>query len=149
MHTSLLNISEAANLAIHAMAVMAQAGKKNIGPVSATYIGRCLGSSESHISKVLQRLAKAGLALSTRGARGGFFLPARTAPVTALEILAAIDGPPREAACLLGVPHCTPGSCRLHGLLQIVRRQVEQVLGNITIQDFSIHLLPQPVGSGK
>ena len=66
-----LNISDAAALALHAMGFLAL---KKDTPVSNGEIAENFGVSENHLSKVLQRLGKAGLVRSSRGPRGGYLL---------------------------------------------------------------------------
>ena len=74
---SIVNISEAGNLAIHALAYMVGLGPEV--PVSATKIAGDLGVSESHLAKVLQKLARNDFIKSTRGAGAASFLIAMPA----------------------------------------------------------------------
>jgi len=68
---SVLRISEAASLAMHAMMALAAQPEHRR---SAQDLARQLDVSLAHLAKVLQRLAKAGYVASTRGPKGGFTL---------------------------------------------------------------------------
>ena len=55
---TVLRISDAAALALHAMVMLAEAPERRM---SAKAIASELDASQAHLAKVLQRLAKAGL----------------------------------------------------------------------------------------
>ena len=55
---SIVQISEAASLALHSMALLAASPDR---PLTVKDITARTGVSEAHLSKVMQRLAKAGL----------------------------------------------------------------------------------------
>ena len=98
---TMLRISEAASLAIHAMAVVA--GKPE--EVHSTHgVATALGVSEAHLAKVMQRLTRAGLVSSVRGPKGGFVLARPAAEVTLLAIFEAIEGHLEPKGCLLKKP---------------------------------------------
>ncbi len=104
-------------------------------PVSAQRIAEDLRVSESHLSKVLQKLARDGLIESTRGAKGGFFFAKKPDKLTLLDILVAVDGPLPTHGCLLGKPLCTTAPCRLKGLQDRVTEMVGKELGKIKLID--------------
>ena len=135
---SLLNLSEASNLAIHALAYMATLGPNQ--PVSASRIAADISVSESHLSKVLQNLARENFIQSTRGKRGGFYFERDPKDITLLQILLAVDGPFAGEQCLLGEPVCQKGHCRLQGLMKRVTDLVTRELGEIHLSE--LLLLP-------
>ncbi len=100
---SLLKISEASILAIHAMIYIAA---KRDGMATNAEIAGFLNASENHLSKVLQRLTKAGLAKSIRGPKGGFILGKETNLITLREIYEIFDGTMNSHSCLLETPVC-------------------------------------------
>jgi Rrf2 family protein len=129
---SLLRISEAANLGIHAMACLVGFGPGQT--VAVTEISELLGVSKDHLGKVLQRLAKVGLVTSKRGPKGGFTIAKETEQTTLLEILEAIDGPISSNPCLLGQPLCG-GQCIMGDLVSDLHRRVHDYLSNTHLAD--------------
>ena len=127
---SMLRISEAANLGIHAMACLLDSSPSNA--ISVAEIAALLGVSRDHLGKVLQRLAKVGLVTSRRGPKGGFFLGSKAKEATLLQVLEAIDGPMTRVGCLLGRPVCG-GQCILGDLVDSLHNQVHDYLTNTTL----------------
>jgi Rrf2 family protein len=119
-----VKISEAASLALHGMAVLAGHPDE---PFSTTQLAERISASEAHLSKVLQRLAKADLVSSTRGPGGGFKLSKPPNEISLLEIYEAIDGKLSAVDCLLQRKVCS-GECMLGGLIERTNRQVSQYL---------------------
>jgi Rrf2 family protein len=111
----LLNISDAANIGIHAMLFIANNPRER--PWSASEIGRALGVSEAHLSKVLQRLTRLRFLSSKRGPQGGFMLAKDPKEVTMLDIFEAIDGPLEPPGCLLGHHLCPANACIMGDVL--------------------------------
>ncbi len=131
----MLSLSVAANLAVHALTYLAASGADR--PVSASQVAAELKVSPSHLSKVMQALAREGLLHSTRGAAGGFRLAADPQKVTLLEIVEAVSGPlNREEQCILGQRICGGGRCRLSVLTGKVGELLNQELGRLTLAAF-------------
>jgi len=129
---SLLKISEAASLALHTMALMAQDDEKKF---STREIASTLQRSENHLSKVLQRLARAGYIVSTRGPLGGFQLSGEWAERTFLEIYEVIEGPVDANPCIAGAPVCNRAQCILGGLTESVNRQFVDYMNGTKLKD--------------
>ena len=128
----LIKISEAASMALHSMVLMAARGGR---PASTRDLASVMGGSEAHLSKVLQRLAKAGLVVSGRGPRGGFCLARDPGKITLREVYESMEGPLEEARCLLEKPICG-GNCILGGLLSEVDRKAGEYMSQKTLADF-------------
>jgi Rrf2 family protein len=133
--TTLLKISDAASLALHAMLYMADHPDRW---VSAHEIAASDHVSEAHLAKVLQRLVKVGLVRSTRGPHGGFALDKPADAIILMEIYEAIEGPVTETAgcCLFGTPVCARGRCLFGGLVQSVSRQFREHMLNSKLSEF-------------
>ncbi len=119
-----LNISEAFSLALHATSLMAGARQR----LSVAQIASRLSVSEAHLSKVLQRLGKAGILESTRGPGGGFSLKGPAKEISLLNIYESVEGPLRPAACLFEEKSCGGKTCLLGGLIGQVNREFEDYL---------------------
>lgn len=130
---SLLRISEAASLGIHAMAYLASTDRET--PQSVAHLANILSVSEAHLSKVLQRLAKHGLVTSRRGPRGGFVLSRTAGEIRLLEIYEAIDGPLTSGTCLLGRAICAPGACIMGDVLESVHGLVRDYFSSTLLSD--------------
>ncbi|MBI5546065.1 MAG: Rrf2 family transcriptional regulator [Deltaproteobacteria bacterium] len=126
-----IHISEAANLALHTMILMASAPERPLRVNQATEV---LPVSENHLAKVLQRLGRAGLVSSVRGPRGGFSLARPLAKITLLEVYEAIEGPLPTHYCLLGKPRCE-GPCVLGGFVEKSTLEFKELLERTCLSD--------------
>jgi Rrf2 family protein len=129
----LFRISDAANLAIHAMMLLASADAAE--PISVAVMSERLGVSRAHLAKVFQRLAKAGLVSSTRGPQGGFVLTRPADSIMLAEIYEDIEGPIQAVECLLGHPVCKERCCVLGGLLTNVHSEVHKYFTTTRLSD--------------
>lgn len=132
--SSVLKISDAASLAMHAMALL---GARPGEVLSTREMASGLGVSEAHLSKVLQRLNKVGLLSSVRGARGGFVLDRDPGDVSLLDVYEAIDGRLAPSDCLLGRRACDGTSCILGDLLGRVNALVFEHFSSRTVADLA------------
>jgi len=86
------------------------------------------------VSKILKMLARAGLLVSSRGAKGGYLLSRPADKISLAEIIYAMDGP-------IGMTECsvTPGlcaqetACAVRANWQRVNQAVLSVLQGITL----------------
>ncbi|MFH1755873.1 MAG: Rrf2 family transcriptional regulator [Candidatus Latescibacterota bacterium] len=132
----MLKISEAANLAIHAMAYLGCQQPGSAASVSA--ISRKLCCSESHLAKVLNQLAHKGLLISSRGAKGGFKLCSDAGEMTTLSIIEVIDGPIPEHGCMLGHSICSQRQCVFQDLYGEFRERLIARLEEVKIVDIQV-----------
>ncbi len=127
-------ISDAATLAIHALAYLAN--QQDSKPISTGKVADAFGFSEAHLSKVFQRLNKSGFLKSVRGPRGGFILAKPPEAITLMEIYEAIDGPlSRHGSCLLHKTDCEFDSCVFGDLLETIPKQIENHLSSTSLGD--------------
>lgn len=132
--TNLLRISEAASLALHTMAYLVRYQDRL---VSTHEIASELRASENHLSKVCQRLVKAGLVEAVRGPKGGLRIGRPAGEIRLLDVYEAVEGPMRPAACLLEHPACYGEACVLGGLVALVNQQVLDYFTNTTLADLT------------
>ena len=127
-----VRISEAASLAMHAMALLATHPMQRW---TTQRMAELMRVSEAHLSKVLQRLSRAGLVHATRGPGGGFALTRAQERITLLEVFEAIEGPLEDLACLLGFPLCGGTHCIFGDLLTRVNRQIRDYMERKTLAE--------------
>ena len=132
--SGVLKISEAASLALHSMAYLVT---KRERPVPTRDIAARFHISEAHLSKVLQRLARAGLVKSTRGPRGGFVIGESDNDITLLDVYEAIEGPLISCNCLLDKPVCGGTECILGGILATVDNQIREYLAGTKLSELA------------
>lgn len=129
-----LRVSEAAAMALHTMAFLAL---QNQRIMSTHELAGMLSGSEAHLSKVLQRLTKAGLISSSRGPKGGFILARPAETIKLLEIWEAIDGPVGDIHCMQNPPVCDGTTCLFGALVKQVNQLVRESLGGTMLSDLS------------
>lgn len=129
----LLRISERTNMIIHVLAYMAESGA-GIN-LSVKKLAEELNVSETYLAKVLQPVAKSGLIISTRGARGGFVLKRDPKEITMLELFIAAEGPLPRNGCLFGIPICKKKICSFSALNNELLEVIEKRLGAMTLAE--------------
>jgi Rrf2 family protein len=90
--------------------------------------------SPAFLSKVLQRLVRAGLVASRRGKRGGFELLDRGRQASLMDILAALDGVPELNACLLDGGCHRSTWCAAHTVWVEAQGRMREVLTGATLE---------------
>ena len=124
----ILNISDAAAIAIHAMAYLSTSKRPSS---SIRDIAGALTVSEHHLSKVMQKLKKAGLVESYKGPCGGFAFKLDPSEVSFLDILEAIDGPFHEfGSCLFSRKAVCGPSCLMGCFLEKFTTEAREFLSS-------------------
>jgi Rrf2 family protein len=125
-------VSGAANLGLHAMAVIA-AGPE---PSRRTReIAARLKASVAHLAKVMVALEHAGLVTGTRGPAGGYRLARPASRISLREVYEAIEGPMAAPACLFGDPVCEAERCVLSDYFGGLNREVVRKLARTRLTD--------------
>ncbi len=132
MSGSILKISEAASMALHAMIVLAKNQDKL---VSVKDISTQIQVSANHLSKVMQRLNKAGYIESIKGYNGGFKLSVDSEKLNFLEIYELFDGKLIDTCCILAKHECK-SNCIFGDLVSSVNHQVIERFKNTKLSDF-------------
>lgn len=127
-----VKVSEACTLALHTMALLAQDPDRSR---TTHEIAETFAVSEAHLSKVLQRLHKAGLVDAVRGPKGGFSLAASPKETTLLDVYETIEGPLNESTCLFRSPMCHGSDCIMGSLIARVNRDVRDYLSSTKLSD--------------
>ncbi|WP_435104004.1 SUF system Fe-S cluster assembly regulator [Arhodomonas sp. AD133] len=115
--------------------------------VNAATMAERRGLPQPMVSKILKHLARAGILVSYRGAKGGYGLARSPREITVAEIIAALEGPISLTECVEeGVEACQYSShCTVSGNWNRINRVVQEALARITLADMCT---PEPVGPG-
>ena len=125
-------VSEACTLALHTMVLLA---RNEDTSHTTREIAETFKASEAHLSKVLQRLHKAGFVQSVRGPKGGFRLARPSDAVTLLDVYETIEGSLTVSRCLFGKPVCSGKTCILSGLIERVNAEVRDYFSRTRLSD--------------
>jgi Rrf2 family transcriptional regulator, iron-sulfur cluster assembly transcription factor len=131
-----LQLTRGGEYAVRAMTYLARFPE---GHVAALHeIGRAQDIPESFLAKILQSLVHAGLAVSQRGARGGFALARPAAEITMRDVIEAVDGPVSLNQCVLWPEDCPRShDCEAHKAWARAQTQMMDVLGTVTMQSLA------------
>lgn len=88
-----------------------------------------------YLSKVLQKLTRAGLVTSSPGRSGGFRLARHPADIRVLEVVNAVDPLQRIQSCPLGLESHGSNLCALHRKLDDDLARTEKAFASTTITD--------------
>ena len=90
------------------------------------------------MAKVLQRLVRAGLLISTQGTRGGYTLSRPASSISVADVIQAIDGPFTVTACSTEKNDCEQYSkCSIRDQLWQIRERIAVTLGTVSIAEMA------------
>jgi len=90
------------------------------------------------VSKLLKKLQKGGLVISTRGSHGGYQLARPASGITAAQILDALEGPFAITECSGEHSACgLESSCRVGHAWQRVNAAIRRALTDISLAELS------------
>ncbi len=98
-------LSQTAEYALCAVLYLAE--RADEGTVRVGQMAQALRIPHNYLSKILHRLARAGVLASTRGKSGGFELAVPAERLRLSEIIAPFDRVDERRRCLLGRPQCS------------------------------------------
>ena len=131
----MLKLTKKADYGLIALKHLAVNGQES---ASAKEIADTYGVPLPLLSKILQRLAKAGFLRSEHGTNGGYKLARDPREITALEVIRTIDGPIVLTACFTEHGACThTDKCNVREPLRKVHEGILRLLSGITISDMS------------
>ncbi len=101
---------------------------------SAAEIARAMHIPKSFLAKILQRLVRNHLLISTRGAAGGFQLARKPSAISLLSVMEAVQGPTCINVCAIQENKCAlSASCTVHPVWVEMRKDIEKQLQKQTI----------------
>lgn len=129
-----MQFSLSTEYAIHSMIYLALQPRGKVTLV--TEVARAQGVSETYLAKVFQQLAKAGLVVSYRGAKGGYMIARHPQEITLREIVAAIEGQAPLFRCVEHRRGCELGEdCEIRGVMSHIEDTLWSTLDQTTVQD--------------
>ncbi len=130
----IIHLSDAALIAVHALAGLAAAPDRL---VQVKDLAAIIDASEHHVSKVMQRLVKAGLASSVKGPSGGFRLAKDPGGISFRDAIEAVDGALTSEFCPFRSDRCNPSACIFGKDISIRAAELVAYLGDRTIADIA------------
>jgi Rrf2 family protein len=132
----MLRLSKKADYAL--MAVRHLALHTGFSSTSAREIAEQYDIPIELMAKVLQRLVRVGLLISTQGTRGGYTLSRPSASISVADVIQAIDGPFTVTACSSDNHDCDQYSkCSIRDPLWQIRERIAATLGTVTIAEMA------------
>jgi Rrf2 family protein len=127
-----IQFSEAASIAIHAMVLIGRSNKM----INVNVITESTAASKNHLAKVMQRLVKDNFVKSTRGPSGGFVLNKKAEEITLLDIYQSMEGPITTEGCPMDRPVCAFDKCLMGGIIHKLSMEFKEYLQSQTLADY-------------
>jgi len=138
----------AAEIAIRAGLYLAGRPPGELSPVHE--VAKAAKLPSPYLSKVIQRLAQAGLVRTFRGPGGGIELGKSPKAITLWSLVCATDGPADVNRCALGIGNCSPTNpCPLHGRWVPLRDEFQKLLEGTTLATLLGELADTPKKQGS
>jgi len=104
--------------------------------LSAGRLSRAAKVAEPLLRKLLQKLARAGVVESAKGAGGGFRLARRPRGISILEVIEPVQGRLAINRCFLGRRRCPrQGHCRVSRRLAGIQDRLVRLFEGLTLAD--------------
>jgi len=127
----------------YGIVLMAHLAGAGAGPHAARDIAAATELPLPAVSKLLKLLARRGLLMSSRGAKGGYQLARPAEAITVPEMIAALEGPIALTDCNLHEGACSQEPrCHVRTPWQRINRAVHEALSRIRLADLAAHGAP-------
>jgi Rrf2 family protein len=144
----MLRLSKKADYALMAMKHLAKKG--GTSSTSAREIAEQYDIPIELMAKVLQRLVRMRLLVSTQGTRGGYTLGRPSGAISVADVIEAIDGPFTVTACSTQNNDCEQFSkCSIRDPLWQIRERIAAALEMVTIAEIAAENVSSPVPVSK
>jgi Rrf2 family protein len=126
-------------MAIHYIAI-----HDELGAVSAKRIAEEFAIPQELLAKILQRLAKQGLIVSSTGPKGGYALTRRPAEITIGEVIRALEGPISIVSCLEEDSDCPQMErCSLRRPVKKIQVAITRMLDTMSLAELTSEDVPE------
>jgi Rrf2 family protein len=139
-----MKLSTRGRYALRAMIDLAQNQYNNLKPISLRDISKRQEISRQYLEQLFNKLKKADLVKSTRGAGGGYLLVKEANKINAGDIIRAVEGPIVLVDCILPnrkIKKSTQKKCNkvencaIRVLLELITQKINQTLDTTSLQD--------------
>jgi len=132
----MLRLSKKADYAL--MAVRHLALKAGPPSTSAREIAEQYDIPIELMAKVLQRLVRAGVLISTQGTRGGYTLGRPSSLISVADVIQAVDGPVTVTACSPDDHACEQyGTCSIRDPLWKIKSRILETLSTVSVAELA------------
>ena len=125
-------------MAIHYIAV-----HDDLGAVSAKRIAEEFSIPQELMAKILQRLAKERLIVSSNGPKGGYVLMRRPAEISVGEVIRALEGPISIVSCLEDDECPQMERCSLRRPVKKIQVAITQMLDSMSLAELTSEDVPE------
>ncbi len=125
-------------MAIHYIAI-----NDGFGAVSAKRIAEEFAIPPELMAKILQRLAKQRLVVSTNGPKGGYALARRPTEITVGQVIRALEGPINIVSCLEDSECPQMEKCNLRRPVHKIQAAITQVLDTMSLAELTSADVPE------
>ena len=125
-------------MAIHYIAV-----HDDLGAVSAKRIAEEFSIPQELMAKILQRLAKERLIVSSNGPKGGYVLSRRPAEISVGEVIRALEGPISIVSCLEDDDCPQMERCSLRRPVKKIQVAINQMLDSMSLAELTSEDVPE------
>jgi len=125
-------------MAIHYIAI-----NDGFGAVSAKRIAEEFAIPPELMAKILQRLAKQRLVVSTNGPKGGYALARRPTEITVGQVIRALEGPINIVSCLEDSECPQMEKCNLRRPVHKIQAAISQVLDTMSLAELTSADVPE------
>ena len=148
-----MKLSTRGRYALRAMIDLAQIQCNNLKPISLRDISIRQEISLQYLEQLFNKLKKANLVKSTRGAGGGYLLAKEAEKINAGDIIRAVEGPIVLVDCILSgqkIKKKSPKKCKkiedcaIKVLLEEVAKKINQTLDSTSLKDLCV--ITQKIG---
>ena len=125
-------------MAIHYIAI-----NDGFGAVSAKRIAEEFTIPPELMAKILQKLAKQRLIVSSNGPKGGYALARRPTEITVGQVIRALEGPINIVSCLEDADCPQMQRCNLRRPVQKIQAAISQVLDTMSLAELTSADVPE------
>ena len=133
------------NTAEYALRTVLEIARQPNGEIiSVDLLAERLEIPRNYLSKILHRLGREGILLSTRGKHGGFRLAQPARKISLYQVVTPFDGISSERGCLLGRAFCSDRNpCEAHASWKEVSERIARFFQETTVAELAAR--PRPV----